>query len=70
MICFKCKKEIPVGEVFKRTPDGCICERCLGIKNPYDNPEEYKYFWNGNIVSLNELPDYARKFFPTLDMYK
>ena len=64
--CKKCNKEIPVGELISNGN----CEKCAGIINPYDNPERYKYFWNGKFVSLEELPDFARRFFPTLDMYK
>ncbi len=33
------------------------------------NLEKYKYFWGGKFVSINELPEIARQFFPTLDMY-
>ena len=68
--CKKCKREILVGEVMKKVGGEYLCETCLGIINPYDNPDKYKYFWNGKFVSLEELPDFARRFFPTLDMYK
>jgi hypothetical protein len=66
MKCLKCKKTIPVGGLISNGE----CETCAGITNPYDNPDKYKYFWGGKMVSLEELPDYARAFFPTLDMYK
>lgn len=66
MKCTKCKKEIPVGNLISNGK----CETCAGIINPYDNPDKYKYFWCGKLVSLEELPSYARKLFPTLDMYK
>jgi len=66
MQCTKCGKEIAVGEVTNKK----LCESCLGIINPYDNPDKYKYYWCGNLVTLDQLPPFARKFFPTLDMYK
>ncbi len=68
--CSKCNNKIEIGEVFKKESGKVVCELCLGIRNPYDNPRDYKYFWGGKLVSLDELPPMARVLFPTLDMYK
>jgi len=70
MNCTKCKQEITVGQVFGGGKENPICEKCLGIHNPWDNPEDYRYYWGGKMVTLDELPPFARKCFPTLDMYK
>jgi NAD-dependent SIR2 family protein deacetylase len=64
--CIKCGKIIPIGEVCTRTENGVKCEKCSGIRNPYDNPEDYKYYWNGRFCKLEELPSFAHQLFPNL----
>lgn len=64
--CTKCGDKIQIGSVFKLIDDNYVCETCLGITNPYDNPDKYKYFWGGQYISLDKLPDIAKQFFPTL----
>lgn len=70
MNCGKCGKVIGVGDIFKKVDKKPRCETCLGITNPWDNPDKYKYLWNGRMVTEDQLPPIARMMFPTLDMYK
>jgi len=57
--CKKCKKQIQIGELIADNK----CETCVGIRNPYDNPNEYKYLWNGRFVSADEIPSWAKQFY-------
>ena len=62
MKCKKCGNIIPVGNIICNK----MCETCAGIRNPYDNPEDYKYFWNGKLCTLDELPEFAKMLYPNL----
>lgn len=64
--CTKCGNKIRTGSVFSGKKNDCLCETCLKIVNPYDNPEKYRYFWGGQYLSLDELPDIAKQYFHTL----